>query len=140
MDGKRTIRYESISDILISMFSGVIQKHSQGRNIFVIEFNSSRYQIFVISFIRISAEFPAYIECNTHDRNGSLPALMPHCHLLAIITSCKTPSNADATRELVTYTKMGTAPHVIDLAVVGAVVGWFRIDGFQHPRWAIVVD
>ena len=25
LDGKRTIRYESISDILISMFSGVIQ-------------------------------------------------------------------------------------------------------------------
>ena len=25
LDGKQTIRYESISDILISMFSGVIQ-------------------------------------------------------------------------------------------------------------------
>ena len=54
LDGKRTIRYEStISDILISMFSGVIQT-------FVIEFDSSRYQIFVILLIRISAEFPAY--------------------------------------------------------------------------------
>ena len=59
LDSKRTIRYESISDILISMFSG-INKCSQGRNIFVIDFGSSRYQIFVISLIRISAEFPAY--------------------------------------------------------------------------------
>ena len=40
LDGKRTIRYESISDILISMFSG-INKCSQGRNIFVIDFGSS---------------------------------------------------------------------------------------------------
>ena len=40
LDGKRTIRYESISDILISMFSGV-NKCSQGRNIFVIDFSSS---------------------------------------------------------------------------------------------------
>ena len=59
LDGKRTIRYESISDILISMFSG-INKCSQGHNIFVIDFGSSRYQIFVILLIRISAEFPAY--------------------------------------------------------------------------------
>ena len=59
LDGKRTIRYESISDILISMFSGV-NKCSQGRNIFVIDFGSSRYQIFVISLICISAEFPAH--------------------------------------------------------------------------------
>ena len=43
LDGKWTIRYESISDILISMFSGV-NKCSQGRNIFVIDFGSSRYQ------------------------------------------------------------------------------------------------
>ena len=59
LGGKRTIRYESISDILISIFSGV-NKCSQGRNIFVIDFGSSRYQKFVISLIRISAEFPAY--------------------------------------------------------------------------------
>ena len=59
LDSKRTIRYESISDILISMFSG-INKCSQGRNIFVIDFGSSRYQKFVISLIRISAEFPAH--------------------------------------------------------------------------------
>ena len=59
LDGKRTIRYESISDILISMFSGV-NKCSQGRNIFVIDFGSSRYQKFVISLICISAEFPAH--------------------------------------------------------------------------------
>ena len=59
LDGKRTIRYKSISDILISMFSGV-NKCSQGHNIFVIDFGSSRYQIFVISLIRISAEFPAH--------------------------------------------------------------------------------
>ena len=59
LDGKRTIHYESISDILISRFSGV-NKCSQGRNIFVIDFGSSRYQIFVISLIRISAEFPTY--------------------------------------------------------------------------------
>ena len=32
----------------------------QGRIIFVIDFGSSRYPIFVISLIRISAEFPAY--------------------------------------------------------------------------------
>ena len=59
LDGKWTIRYESISDILISMFSG-INKCSQGHNIFVIDFGSSQYQIFVISLIHISAEFPAY--------------------------------------------------------------------------------
>ena len=41
LDGKWTIRYESILDILISRFSGV-NKCSQGRNIFVIEFDSSR--------------------------------------------------------------------------------------------------
>ena len=60
LDGKRTIRYESISDILISMFSG-INKCSQGWNIFIIDFCSSRYQKFVISLICVSAEFPAYI-------------------------------------------------------------------------------
>ena len=59
LDGKWTIRYESISDILISMFSG-INKYSQGRNVFVIDFGSSRYQKFVISLICISAEFPTY--------------------------------------------------------------------------------
>ena len=60
LDGKWTICYESILDILISRFLGV-NKCSQGCNIFVIEFNSSWYQIFVISLICISAEFPAYI-------------------------------------------------------------------------------
>ena len=70
LDGKQTIRYESISDILISMFSG-INKCSQGCNIFVIDFGSSRYQQFVISLICVSAEFPAYIV--------SSPA---HTHLL----------------------------------------------------------
>ena len=59
LDGKRTILYKSISDILISMFSG-INKCSQGRNIFVIDFGSSQYQKFVISLICVSAEFPAY--------------------------------------------------------------------------------
>ena len=59
LDSKRTIRYKSISDILISMFSG-INKCSQGRNIFVIDFGSPRYQKFVISLICVSAEFPAY--------------------------------------------------------------------------------
>ena len=59
LDGKRTIHYESISDILISMFSG-INKCFQGRNIFIIDFGSSRYQKFIISLICISAEFPAY--------------------------------------------------------------------------------
>ena len=59
LGGKRTIRYASISDILILMFSGV-NKCSQGRNILVIDFGSSRYQIFIISLIRISAEFPAH--------------------------------------------------------------------------------
>ena len=59
LGGKRTIHYESILDILISMFSGV-NKCLQGRNIFVIDFSSSRYQIFIISLNRISAEFPAY--------------------------------------------------------------------------------
>ena len=61
LDGKQTIRYKSISDILISMFSG-INKCSQGRNIFVVDFGSSRYQKFVISLICVSAEFPAYSE------------------------------------------------------------------------------
>ena len=64
--GKRTIRYGSISDILISRFSG-INKCSQGRNIFVIEFDSSRYQIFVISLICISAEFPTYNTTTVYD-------------------------------------------------------------------------
>ena len=35
-------------------------EHSRGHNIFVIEFDSSWYQIFVISLICISAEIPAY--------------------------------------------------------------------------------
>ena len=39
LGGKWTICYKFISDILISMFSG-INKCLQGRNIFVIEFNS----------------------------------------------------------------------------------------------------
>ena len=59
LGGKRTIHYKSISDILISMFSG-INKCSQGRNIFMIDFGSSQYQKFVISLICVSAEFPAY--------------------------------------------------------------------------------
>ena len=59
LGSKWTIRYESISDILISRFSG-INKCSQGRKIFVIDFGSSRYQIFIISLICISAEVPAY--------------------------------------------------------------------------------
>ena len=63
LDGKRTICYESISDILISMFSG-INKCLQGQNIFVIDFGSSRYQKFVISLICVSAEFPAYNACD----------------------------------------------------------------------------
>ena len=40
------------------------EEEEHARNIFVIEFNPPRYQIFVISLIRISAEFPAY---NSHD-------------------------------------------------------------------------
>ena len=59
LDGKQTIHYKSISDILISMFSG-INKCLQGRNIFVIDFGSSQYQKFVISLICVSAEFPNY--------------------------------------------------------------------------------
>ena len=59
LDSKQTIRYESISDILISMFSG-INKCSQGRNIFVIDFGSSQYQNFIISLICVSTEFPAH--------------------------------------------------------------------------------
>ena len=50
LGGKWTIRYKSISDILISRFSGV-NKCLQGRNIFVIDFGSSQYQKFVISLI-----------------------------------------------------------------------------------------
>ena len=57
LDGKQTVHYESISDILISMFSG-INKCLQGWNIFVIDFDSSQYQKFVISLICVSAEFP----------------------------------------------------------------------------------
>ena len=59
LDGKQTICYKSILDILILMFSG-INKCSQGCNIFMIDFGSSRYQNFIISLICISAEFPAY--------------------------------------------------------------------------------
>ena len=40
LDGKRTIRYKSISDILILMFSG-INKCLQGHNIFVMDFGLS---------------------------------------------------------------------------------------------------
>ena len=65
LDSKRTIHYESISDILISIFSG-INKCSQGRNIFVIDFGSPRYQKFVISLICVSAEFPAYTDHLCH--------------------------------------------------------------------------
>ena len=68
LDSKRTIRYKSISDILISMFSG-INKCSQGRNIFVIDFGSPRYQKFVISLICVSAEFPTY---NVSDCRNSM--------------------------------------------------------------------
>ena len=64
LDGKWTIHYESISDTLISMFSG-INKCSQGHNIFVIDFSLSRYQKFVISLICVSAEFPAYNDSTT---------------------------------------------------------------------------
>ena len=60
LDGKWTVCYKSILDVLISRFSGV-NKCSQGHNIFVIEFDLSQYQIFVISLIRISTEIPAYI-------------------------------------------------------------------------------
>ena len=59
LDGKWTIHYKSILDILISMFSG-INKCLQGQNIFVIDFGLSQYQKFVISLICISAEFPTY--------------------------------------------------------------------------------
>lgn len=60
-------------------------------------------------------------------------------HLLAVITGCKTNDNADATRdhELVTYTHMESSSHVIDLNVVGAVIGRFRVEGLV-PRWAII--
>ena len=76
LDGKWTIRYQSISDILISRFSG-INKCLQGHNIFVIEFNSSRYQIFVISLICISAEFPTYNEAHQAQLiKGSLSQLI----------------------------------------------------------------
>ena len=73
LDSKRTIRYESILDILISMFSG-INKCSQGRNIFVIDFGSSQYQKFIISLICVSAEFPAYIVViSLGPRSGRVP-------------------------------------------------------------------
>ena len=75
LGSKRTIRYESISDILISRFSGV-NKCLQGRNIFVIDFGSSRYQIFVISLICISAEFPAYTDQWHFQKNKSV---LWHC-------------------------------------------------------------
>jgi len=77
------------------------------------------------------------LECNTHDGDGTAATLIPRRHLLAIITQCKTPSSADATRELVTYTSMATIPHVIDLAAVGAVIGRFHVGG-TRSRWAIV--
>ena len=74
LGGKRTIRYESISDILISMFSG-INKCSQGRNIFVIDFGSPRYQKFIISLICISAEFPTYTGAGV----GAFAGWSVHC-------------------------------------------------------------
>lgn len=54
-----------------------------------------------------------------------------------MIQQCLTPDNADATKELVTYTHMATSAHLIDLNAVGAVVGRFYIEG-AHPRWAII--
>ena len=83
LDGKRTIRYESISDILISKFSG-INKCLQGRNIFVIDFGSSQYQKFVISLICLSTEFPAY----SAQRNQLLHALHRFCPWQRV-SSCK---------------------------------------------------
>ena len=73
LGGKRTIRYESISDILISRFLG-INKCSQGRNIFVIDFGSSQYQKFVISLICISAEFPTYTSCTLLLNSDNIPS------------------------------------------------------------------
>ena len=75
-DGKRTICYESISDILISMFSG-INKCSQGRNIFVIDFGLSRYQKFVISLICVSAEFPTYNDVKKDQFTGKPKCASP---------------------------------------------------------------
>ena len=90
LDSKRTIRYESISDILISMFSGV-NKCSQGRNIFVIDFGSSRYQNFVISLICISTEFPAH---------NTTPSKVPKTAIVQVPTAPPPPELAT------TYIKM----------------------------------
>ena len=80
LDGKWIAHYKSILDILISMFSGMI------------EFDSSRYQIFVISLIRISVEIPAYNihHCphGTHNSNcyDSNVSLIYHRHLVRLCT------------------------------------------------------
>ena len=73
LGGKRTIRYESISDILISRFSG-INKCSQGRNIFVIDFGSSRYQIFVYPAYNVHSD----VRLDIHSDTRAYPPLSNH--------------------------------------------------------------
>lgn len=57
-------------------------------------------------------------------------------HLLALITGCETDGR-DATKEPVSYTKMNSFMHAIDLAAVGAVIGRLQY-GSVSPSWAIV--
>lgn len=82
------------------------------------------------------------LDFETSHPSGS--SVMPHPvttrrHLLAVITGCKTPGNADATNygELVTYQEMDASSHVIDLNAVVCSVGRFHIGG-AYPRWAII--
>ena len=56
----------------------------QGRNIFVIDFSLSQYQIFVISLIHISAEFPAYsgfTQLMLAEEDKEKAAFRTHCSL-----------------------------------------------------------
>jgi hypothetical protein len=76
------------------------------------------------------------LECCTHNRDSGVPAFVPTRHLLAFITGCKIPGNPYATHEMVTYTDMSVAPHVINLAAVGEFIGRFHVCG-TSPRRAI---
>ena len=104
LDGKQTLCYKFISDILISRFSG-INKCSQGHNIFAIEFDSSRYQIFVISLICISAEIPAYTNKSVRDLTySSRPPISPPAS--SSMSQQASPGNITRSRSVSTSMRM----------------------------------
>lgn len=61
----------------------------------------------------------------------------PTHYLLAGITGCKT-NGKDATLERVTYTKMDSAPRVVDLRAIAAVIGRVPISRAKPPSIGII--